>query len=254
MKKITAKDLLIEVRKLKKVAGTLVEVWFPAEYFSFGDLESSLMDAPIGGKFVDGPVEYHVQGDLEELKFIWNEILWKDYDEPFEKHIVKRLGEVKEVKKVDVEELYQEGNWGKNSPNWDLLQKYSEHDVWEDVWEINLSKQGLSALSPLLLKLPSGSLERLNLAQNKFKTLPNWISKLTGLEDLSLSRNNFKEVPKILLKMKNLDYVDLWGNPITYLPEWLAQTSFELTIDIEKIDLSNASQKLLSWVDKNVSD
>ena len=71
MKNLTAKNLLREVRKLKKVAGTLVEVWFPSEYFSFGDLESILMDAPIGGKFVNGPLEYHVQGDLEELKFIW---------------------------------------------------------------------------------------------------------------------------------------------------------------------------------------
>eukprot|EP00756_Hemistasia_phaeocysticola_P052470 Hpha_TRINITY_DN2770_c0_g1::TRINITY_DN2770_c0_g1_i1::g.110485::m.110485 len=64
----------------------------------------------------------------------------------------------------------------------------------------------------------SPSLRRLNLANNRLDSLPDWITELNLLQILFLLRNRFTEVPEVCARMPALRMLSLRGNEVARVP------------------------------------
>ncbi len=73
------------------VEGAVGQVHFPPELYSHADLEDMLNDSPSPAKILSQDPEYLVQGNIEELRFIWDELNWKGHKASFDAHIIERF-------------------------------------------------------------------------------------------------------------------------------------------------------------------
>ncbi|KAL2083088.1 hypothetical protein ACEWY4_020861 [Coilia grayii] len=93
-----------------------------------------------------------------------------------------------------------------------------------DGWRrLNLSKMGLTALPPAVLKL--GHLDELDLSRNQLQSLPAGLDKLQGLVSLDLHSNQLHTLPDALGHITSLQTLNLAHNRLEGLPESLGQLS-----------------------------
>ena len=251
MKKLTAKDLLREVRTLKKLASKEIIVWFPDHLYD-NSLEDYVNE--MGLEFVDhGGREYRIKGDRRDLEFLWVEADYYDHGEDFEDYIVSSNATTTPEPSFDIYEVFEEDNWDRKSPNWELLEKFPNHDIWLGIYEVDASRNAFKEVPSSLRNLKN--LQDLILSGNSLKKLPSWLPELKKLSYLDLSRNYFKEIPGVLRNMEDLNLF-LSDNNITQLPEWLSEKGgdFGIVMDTKNLNLSGASDKLKDWVETQVED
>ena len=71
--------------------GAVGQVHFPSDVFDIGELEDMMTETPSPAAVIDQDPEYVVQGNIEELRFIWTEINSRAPGLSFDDHIIERF-------------------------------------------------------------------------------------------------------------------------------------------------------------------
>ena len=71
--------------------GAVGQVHFPSDIFDIQELEDYFEETPSPAKVMDLDPEYLVQGNIEELRFIWAETNSRQPGLSFDDHIKKRF-------------------------------------------------------------------------------------------------------------------------------------------------------------------
>ncbi|MFX1294395.1 MAG: leucine-rich repeat domain-containing protein [Promethearchaeota archaeon] len=112
-----------------------------------------------------------------------------------------------------------------------------------DLMKVDLDEDKLKSVDNAIRKLQN--LTKLNIKYTRNNELPDCLKELYNLEHLSLRYNNLKLLPKWLKNFKKLKYLDLENNDLTILPEYLM---FLNEIQTFKID----NNYNLEWNQKNI--
>ena len=71
--------------------GAVGKVQFPSDVFDILELEDYLSETPSPASIMDEDPEYVVQGNIEELRFIWQETNSRQPSLSFDEHIIERF-------------------------------------------------------------------------------------------------------------------------------------------------------------------
>ncbi|KAI5957977.1 hypothetical protein KGF57_002785 [Candida theae] len=113
--------------------------------------------------------------------------------------------------------LYEIPDEIKDLNNLVIIESFSEEASIEFPYQLYLTGNQLSQLSPSLFKFTK--LQVLSLRRNKLKTIPPLIGKLENLIDLSLSSNKIEFLPYQILGLTKLSNFTAGPNPFLPVPE-----------------------------------
>eukprot|EP01111_Echinosteliopsis_oligospora_P015993 TRINITY_DN6506_c0_g1_i1.p1 TRINITY_DN6506_c0_g1~~TRINITY_DN6506_c0_g1_i1.p1 ORF type:complete len:521 (+),score=162.80 TRINITY_DN6506_c0_g1_i1:258-1820(+) len=103
-----------------------------------------------------------------------------------------------------------------------------------NIWEINLSGNPITSMTPSVKEMTS--LRALNLNGNQITEIPSDVGNLRFLEKLEISNNNVSKIANELGRCSRLEELQLSGNPISDVPPHIGGC-----VNLEVLDLSNCS-------------
>ncbi len=103
------------------------------------------------------------------------------------------------------------------------------------ILKLNLAAVGMERVPKCLLDL--SSLENLNLSDNLFKELPNWIGELKSLRVLKIAKSNLKKLPEGIESLQNLIKLNIQGNQLESLPNSIGNLKSLRILELYKNNL-----------------
>lgn len=126
----------------------------------------------------------------------------------------------------------------------DLTSEKAALALGEKINYLNLDRNQIEELPPEIPSLTG--LKWLRLNENRLSGLPD-ISGLTNLRRIYLRGNRFASVPDALKELPALTDVELSENPITEIPEWLAQRRGLENLSFNRTKLRRLPDDISAW-------